>query len=55
MKTVVSTIAGKPGHPEDGTEVPRLKLVSELKEKSDYYSTQVMEPTADYFHDIKIL
>jgi hypothetical protein len=55
MKTVVSTLAGKHGHSEDGTEVPRLKLVSELQEKTDYYSTQAMEPTADYFHDIKIL
>jgi hypothetical protein len=55
MKTVVSTLAGKHGHPEDGTEVPRIKLVSELKEKSDYYSTQVMEATDDLFHNIKVL
>ena len=55
MKTVVSTLAGKHGHPEDGTEVPRVRLVSELKEKTEYYTTQFMEGSADFYHDIEIL
>ena len=55
MKTVVSTLAGKHGHPEDGTEVPRVRLVSELKEKTEYYTTQFMEGSMDFYHDIEIL
>nr|AUN35948.1 hypothetical protein [uncultured bacterium] len=55
MKTIVSTLAGKHGHPEDGTEVPRTTLVSELAKSSDFYTTQRMEPVSDFFHDIEIL
>jgi hypothetical protein len=55
LKTVVSTLAGKHGHPEDGTEVPRTKLVFELARLSDYYTTQTMEADRDFFHDIQIL
>jgi hypothetical protein len=55
LKTVVSTLAGKHGHPEDGTEVPRTKLVADLTKYSDYYTTQAMESSQDIFHDIPIL
>jgi hypothetical protein len=55
LKTVVSTLAGKHGHPEDGTEVPRTKLVAELLKFSDYYTTQSMESSQDISHDIRIL
>ena len=55
LKTVVSTLAGKHGHPEDGTEVPRTKLVADLTKFSDYYTTQAMESSEDIFHDIQIL
>jgi hypothetical protein len=54
LKTVVSTLAGKHGHPEDGTEVPRTKLVCELARATDYYSTQTMEASKNFFHDIRI-
>jgi hypothetical protein len=55
MKTVVSTLAGKHGHAEDGTEVPRTKLVAELMKFSDYYTTQAMESSQDISHNIQIL
>jgi hypothetical protein len=55
MKTVVSTLAGKHGHAEDGTEVPRTKLVAELMKFSDYYTTQAMESSRDISHNIQIL
>ena len=54
LKTVVSTLAGKHGHPEDGTEVPRTKLVCELARATDYYSTQTMEASKDFVHKIQI-
>jgi hypothetical protein len=55
MKTVVSTLAAKHGHAEDGTEVPRTKLVAELMKFSDYYTTQAMESSRDISHNIQIL
>ncbi len=55
LKTVVSTLAGKHGHAEDGTEVPRTKLVADLMKFSDYYTTQAMESSEEIFHDIPIL
>jgi len=39
LRTVVSTMAGKFGSPTSGTEVPRAKLLAELKKNSDFFST----------------
>jgi hypothetical protein len=40
LTTVLSTLAGHHGHPEDKTEVPRRSLVSALKKHSDFHSTE---------------
>ena len=40
LQTVVSTMAGKHGHANSGTEVPRATLVTELKAESTYFTTQ---------------
>jgi len=40
LQSVVSTMAGKHGTPSKGTEVPRSKLVDELKKMSNYFTTQ---------------
>ena len=56
LKTVVSTMAGKHGHLQDGTEVPRTKLLAELVEHSDLFSTQSLEGSPGaLWHDIPIL
>ncbi len=55
LKTVVSTMAGKHGHLQDGTEVPRTKLLAELIEHSDLFSTQSLESSpSTLWHDIPI-
>ena len=46
LKTIVSTLKGKHGQVVHGTEVPREKLVKELKANSDYFSTDSKEMTA---------
>jgi hypothetical protein len=46
LKTIVSTLHGKHGQIDRGTEVPREKLVKELKAKSDFFSTDSKEMTA---------
>ncbi len=46
LKTIVSTLKGKHGQVVHGTEVPREKLVEELKAKSDFFSTDSKEMTA---------
>lgn len=40
LKTVVSTLHGKHGKPDRGTEVPRRKLVEELERHSDFFTTE---------------
>ncbi|MGO9463735.1 MAG: hypothetical protein ACLQIB_06635 [Isosphaeraceae bacterium] len=46
LKTLVSTLHGQHGQEDRGTEVPREKLVKELKAKSDYFSTDSDEMAA---------
>ncbi len=46
LKTLVSTLQGKHGQEDRGTEVPREKLVKELKAKSDFFSTDSEEMAA---------
>lgn len=45
LRTVISTMAGKHGSATKGTEVPRRVLVTELCNKSDYYSTEQLAPS----------
>lgn len=40
LQAIVSTMAGKHGSADRGTEVPRGKLVEALKRESDYFTTQ---------------
>jgi hypothetical protein len=55
LTTVVSTMAGKHGHLQDGTEVPRTTLLAELSEHSDFFSTQSLENSpATLWHDIPV-
>ena len=53
LKTVVSTMAGKHGSTDRGTEVPRSKLVEELKKQSDFFTTQSLKGKK-LFHDLEI-
>ncbi|HEX3149623.1 MAG TPA: hypothetical protein VHR66_16225 [Gemmataceae bacterium] len=53
LQTVVSTMAGKHGSVGSGTEVPRSKLVDELKKQSDFFTTQSLKKK-DLFHDVEI-
>jgi len=43
MQTLVSTLAGKHGHVDRGTEVPRTKLVRALKSETQYFTTESLK------------
>lgn len=51
LRCVVSTMSGKHGSVSRGTEVPRTKLVDELKNESDYFSTQELKGKRAFFKD----
>jgi hypothetical protein len=53
LKTVVSTMAGKHGKADRGTEVPRRKLVEELEKNSDFFTTQSLKGKT-FWHDVEI-
>ena len=53
LQTVVSTMAGKHGSARSGTEVPRSKLVDELKQNSDFVSTQSLKRN-ELYHKLEI-
>jgi hypothetical protein len=53
LKTVVSTMAGKHGKPDRGTEVPRRKLVEELERNSEFFTTQSLKGKT-FWHDLEI-
>jgi hypothetical protein len=46
LRTVVSTLSGKHGSAQKGTEVPRKKLVDELKRYSAFFTTQDLKVRA---------
>ncbi|HLL32078.1 MAG TPA: hypothetical protein VK403_13900, partial [Allosphingosinicella sp.] len=46
LKTMLSTMPGKHGHEKDNTEVPRRTLLNELKDKSEFHSTDELAPDA---------
>jgi hypothetical protein len=56
LKTVVSTMTNNThGSTDNNSEVPRIKLVNELKSKSDYFSTQQIKPeSGTFFEDIQL-
>jgi hypothetical protein len=51
LQCVVSTMAGKHGSAARGTEVPRAKLVEDLKKESEYFSTQELRGVRTFFKD----
>jgi ribonuclease BN (tRNA processing enzyme) len=51
LHTVVSTMTGKHGSTERGTEVPRKSLVEELKTNSTFFTTQRLTKQKEFFHD----
>jgi hypothetical protein len=51
LHTVVSTMSGKHGSSDRGTEVPRASLVDALEAESAYFSTQNLRRQKDLFHD----
>jgi hypothetical protein len=53
LQTVVSTMAGKHGSARSGTEVPRSKLVDELKRDSDFVTTQSLKRN-ELCHEVEI-
>src|SRR6185295_3450968 len=55
MTSVVSTLAEKHGRQEEGTEVPRSKLMAALADQTNLYSTQRMEGSDDISHTIDLL
>ena len=54
LQTVVSTMAGKHGHADSGTEVPRATLVKALKTESTYFSTQELKGKTTIRKDVEI-
>lgn len=50
LRSFVSTMAGKHGAPDRGTEVPRQKLVDALEHDTDFFSTQVLTKRDEFCH-----
>jgi len=53
LQTLVSTMAGKHGHVDNDSEVPRRKLVNALRAETSYFSTQDLKKT-ELFRDFEI-
>jgi ribonuclease BN (tRNA processing enzyme) len=51
LHTVVSTMSGKHGSSDRGTEVPRKSLMEALEAESQFFSTQSLTRQRDFFHD----
>jgi hypothetical protein len=47
-------MAGKHGHADSGTEVPRATLVKALKTESTYFSTQELKGKTTIRKDVEI-
>jgi hypothetical protein len=55
LQTLVSTMPGKHGHVESGTEVPRSRLVRELKAKTRYFSTEALVKRGALFETTRVV
>jgi len=53
LMTMVSTAAGKHGHVEDRTEVPRSTLIDALTELSDLHNTQALRSKTEFWNDVE--
>ncbi|MGK2852093.1 MAG: hypothetical protein ACSLFN_14460, partial [Candidatus Limnocylindrales bacterium] len=54
LRTLISTLGGKHGKASRGTEVPRAKLIDALEAESDLTSTQRMQATIKFWHELDI-
>jgi hypothetical protein len=54
LRTMVSTIAGKHGSVDRGTEVPRQVLLAALGEESELHDTEKLESTTEFWNDVPI-
>jgi hypothetical protein len=53
LTTMVSTLAGKHGSVDRGTEVPRKVLVAELDRMSDFHTTEALTKRATFWDDVE--
>jgi hypothetical protein len=53
LATMVSTLAGKHGSVDRGTEVPRKVLLAELEKLSDLHDTEKLEDPTTFWHDVE--
>jgi hypothetical protein len=53
LATMVSTLSGKHGSVDRGTEVPRKVLLTELKEMSDLHDTQTLRSARKFWNDVE--
>lgn len=54
LLTLMSTMAGKHGHEDRGTEVPRKKLQTAIEENSTLYSTQTLKSKKTPCNEVRI-
>jgi hypothetical protein len=54
LATMVSTAAGKHGHEEDNTEVPRRTLIEALTNESELHNTQDIASTTEFWDDVDL-
>jgi hypothetical protein len=53
LATMVSTLAGKHGSVERGTEVPRQPLIDQLRKRSDFSDTEDLLTADPFWNDIE--
>jgi hypothetical protein len=53
LATMVSTLAGKHGSVDRGTEVPRKVLLAALEESSDLHDTENLRDSTTFWHDVE--
>ena len=50
----MSTMAGKHGHDDSKTEVPRSTLVHALESETDFFTTHSDHKNKDFFEDTEL-
>jgi hypothetical protein len=53
LATMVSSLAGKHGSIDRGTEVPRTLLLAELEKKSNLHDTEKLQSTDTFWDDVE--
>jgi len=54
MISLMSTMAGKHGHEDDKTEVPRRSLVGQLEKETDHFTTETLTG-GPFYHDTEVM